>query len=221
MCISFEELMQISKNQYNFEKLVKQMETPLNIIPFVGAGMSCPIYPLWEKFLLSMAEEADRYNEISEMLKKGLFEEAAGELINDMGKRYFDDFMEESFSAKKLLNVSLNGAISVLPHLAQGPVITTNFDRVLEKVYSDASMEFEEKAFGSHAGLINSALSQDSHYLVKLHGDIKESTSWIITLEQYENNYGKDGAIDYSLPIPKILKRTLSGGRSLLFWVAA
>ena len=217
MCISFDELMQIGNNHYNFDKLVEQMKTPLNIIPFVGAGMSCPIYPLWETFLLSMAEEADRYTKISKKLKKGLFEEAAGDLIKDMKKRFFDDFMEMSFSDEKLQNASLDGAILLLPHLTHGPVITTNFDRVLEKVYSDAGMEFEEKAFGSHAGLINSVLSQDSHYLVKLHGDIKESTSWIITLEQYENNYGKNGAIDYSQPIPKILKRTLSGGRSLLF----
>ncbi|QNU65758.1 hypothetical protein EHE19_012650 [Ruminiclostridium herbifermentans] len=128
MSISFEELMQIGNNQFNFEKLVEQMKSPLNIIPFVGAGMSCPIYPLWETFLLNMAKEVDRYNEISEMLKKGLFEEAAGELINDMGKRDFDDFMEMSFDKKKLQNAALDGAVSLLPRLACGPVITTNFD---------------------------------------------------------------------------------------------
>lgn len=214
-----ENLMKIGKNKENFERLVNQMKTHLSIIPFVGAGMSCPVYLQWGQFLLSMASETGMTDRIQELLNhpEGLFEEAAGKLWEELGNRYFFDTLEDEFSPRKLEDASLDGAVSLLPILAQGPVITTNFDRMLEEVYDRAGLSFKEKSLGPQIGTAMKAITQDSHYLIKLHGDVLEHTSWIITLEHYEEYYGYNGKIDYSLPLPKLLQRIFSGGRSLLF----
>jgi hypothetical protein len=217
MEILLENLMKIGRNQENFDRLVDQIKSPLSIIPFVGAGMSSPLYPLWGKFLMKMASETGMTDCIQELLNKGFFEEAAEKLLIELGERYFRDFLEDEFSPKKIIDIPQNGAVSILPLFARGPVITTNFDRLLEEVYQRAANPFKEKTLGAQAGMISHAIVQDNHYLIKLHGDVQESTSWILTLEQYESHYGQNKKVDLSLPLPKILKRLMSGGRSLLF----
>lgn len=46
----FDEIMKIHKNERNF-KLLKTDFKAGRIVPFIGAGFSCPQFPLWEKLI--------------------------------------------------------------------------------------------------------------------------------------------------------------------------
>jgi len=72
--------------------------------------------------------------------------------------------------------------------------------------------------YGARPDMVNRALQQQRRRLLKLHGDWEERTDRILTKSQYEKHYGSADAtkIDFSLPLPRLLKHVLTG-RALLF----
>jgi hypothetical protein len=112
----------------------------------------------------------------------------------------------------------LTGAVSHLPQLAAGPVITTNFDHVLEEAFKQANAQFEREVWGVNAEMATRALNQNRRFVLKIHGDAEDSTNRILTKNDYLKYYdGVDGSgIDFSLPLPSLLQQMLVG-RPLLF----
>jgi len=90
-------------------------------------------------------------------------------------------------------------------------VITTNFDRVLEKVFAKNGQPFEVVVGGAQTVRIANAIRINKHYLLKIHGDVNESTGRILTKREYDKHYtdGPDG-------IPVQLHRIFTS-RVLLF----
>jgi hypothetical protein len=107
-----------------------------------------------------------------------------------------------------------------LPRLAAGPVITTNFDQILEKVFERAQRPFERLVYGRRdAELGTKALHENRRFLVKIHGDVWNESERVLTSSDYQREYsGKVGGsgIDFSLPLPDLLRQMLVG-RPLLF----
>ena len=113
----------------------------------------------------------------------------------------------------------MKGAAAVLPYLPAGPILTTNFDHVIEHVFQTA-----ERGFLPHqviwkpqdAELANRELAQGSTVLVKLHGDVADPDHVILTWSQYESAYGPldrqqtDESMP-TLPLPRLLFRTIAG----------
>ena len=54
-----EAIRDLSENAYILGKLIEQVQTPVGVTPFVGAGLSRPYgFPLWTEFLLKQASHA-------------------------------------------------------------------------------------------------------------------------------------------------------------------
>jgi hypothetical protein len=128
----------LGDNPRNMELLIEQLRTG-GVIPFVGAGMSAPFnFPDWKAFLLKQAPNAQIRKKVNLRLAKGQYEEAAEDLLRIAGTNSFQDAIDATFGPSRLGTLPEDAAVCLLPALCPGPVLTTNFDSVLEKVYEVA-----------------------------------------------------------------------------------
>ena len=174
--------------------LVRQLRSPLGIIPFVGAGMSVPFgFRSWEGILrqAAAAEGPETLAQIEAHLAAGEFEEAAEELWR-RGADSFQLRIESEFN-RPLAESQLRGsALGLLTLLATGPVITTNFDHVVESVFACAGAPFAERILGPEPDRILKALQHNSRVLIKMHGDCEDRHARTFTRSEYEKNYGNE-----------------------------
>ncbi|MFL6212120.1 MAG: SIR2 family NAD-dependent protein deacylase [Pyrinomonadaceae bacterium] len=209
----------IDKNEFMLRELVAQLKSALGVLPFVGAGLSIPFgFKGWQDFLLLQAERAGIGKKIRQRIKQGEYEEAAQDLLTALAYRDFQDALLDEYGDHKLDGITLDGTVTYLPRLASGPVITTNFDRVLEKAFEDCGARFEGIVWGAKIQVAQKAVYQNKRYLLKLHGDVEDRTDRILTLSEYRKNYGMSDAsrLNFKKPLPYLLQ-TLLTGRPVLF----
>ena len=209
-----EALRPLLRSLHNLELLANQVKTGGGIVPFVGAGMSAPYrFKGWGAFLLEHAETYGVKSDVEAMLDKGLYEEAAQLLRDNMGRRDFDNLLPVTFGRKRLPNpMPVGTAVTYLPALAPGPVLTTNYDPVIETVFRSDGRDFEHIVWGAKADIVSRSYRQDMRLLVKLHGDADDSTDRVLTKDDYDRAYG-----DPNGPLPKLLRMIFSAQRPLLF----
>src|SRR5208337_2192698 len=215
----FGEIRSIEKNGDTIRRILEQLRTRLGVIPFVGAGLSIPSgFPGWTDFLITQAQAMGMQGEIAQMLKSGLYEEAAEELERALSPFGFKSAIEDAYGDHVLVGKEISGAVRLIPRLARGPVITTNFDHILERVFDIERSPFELIVCGARPDLISKALQQHRRQLIKLHGDWEESMDRILTKKEYQVHYGgEDGqTVDLNRPLPRMIKTFLTG-RALLF----
>ncbi len=188
------------------------------LIPFIGAGLSIDFgYPSWNKLLEGLAGQAGLTDEVKKLLARHRFEEAA-ESISTTLPNLFDDALRLTFDHHQLKRPIKRGAVRYVPLIACGPVLTTNFDRVIEAAFEDSKRPFAEVFPGSHIREASRALQLSEPFLLKLHGDYLDSESRVLTLTQYVREYGDTEAARANLdhPLPIVLGQAL-GNRPMLF----
>ena len=184
-------LASLADNAINLSLLLKQLKTRLGVAPFVGAGLSVPFgFPAWRPFLESQAPDGTVRQRIADLLDQGQYEEAAEALLAACGENAFQALLEHTFGEHHLLNPLPAAAILQLPRLCTGPVLTTNFDSVLEKVFENARRPFEERILGMNVKALREAFAHSRRVLVKLHGDAADQSSRVLTRSDYERAYG-------------------------------
>lgn len=73
-----------------------------------------------------------------EAVKGYAYDEASQIIWDAMGEKWFNNKIKLFFGKDNISKDRMSGAsVCLLPKIANGPVITTNFDCVLEKVYGD------------------------------------------------------------------------------------
>jgi len=200
--MNFEEIMAFNSpyNQRNINSLIEKIQSNC-IVPYIGAGMSIlfdSAYPSWSGFLNSTSEqylpinEKERYDSLN-------YEEKAEFLYSEIGKITFADHLRDTFGEKHLDREAfdfIHKSIYIIPVIFEnGLLITTNYDRVIEKIYL-----LHEKvltvAHPGHYEALNRALRDGALLLYKIHGDIAEpETSIILSKEQYETAYANPDLI--------------------------
>jgi hypothetical protein len=143
------DVLDFRENRDMVRLLKRQLQSPLGIVPFVGAGMSVPFgFPTWTDFLLAQADLSRVKDDVAALLADGKYEEAAEAVRVARGDLRFNDTLSGQFD-RDLTGVDASrAAIACLPMLACGPVITTNFDTVLEHVFSEKSRPFDKVILG-------------------------------------------------------------------------
>jgi tRNA A-37 threonylcarbamoyl transferase component Bud32 len=213
------EILPLRENAHTLPLLVRELQSPSGVIPFVGAGFSRPMgYPLWSEFLLKQADLAGVKTAIEERIRNGQYEEAAQDLLSCRGVRRFEDAMLHNFGDERLKERELTGPVRVVPYLSTGPIITTNFDSVLEVAFARKGEPFTGIVYGRAVGPVLSALRNNDRLLIKLHGDCTDAEDRVLTLEEYEAAYGSStpSSVDIQKPLPRLLRLVLQN-RSLLF----
>ncbi len=183
------ELLNFHDNAYRIGEICKQRK---KIIPFVGAGVSIGCgYLSWIDLLDKLAEDYFDEEERKKLKDKGdVFEYAdaiAFECGNtDMLMRRVQEIIKSTSERASEIPYLLVSSFSDL-------VVTTNYDTLLENA-SCKSLSGNIKALlPVLKGQMNEAIQLNQRCLLKIHGSVEEITSIILTSEQYDNFYGKDG----------------------------
>lgn len=206
-------------NHANLRRLILQLRTQVGVTPFVGAGLSRPFgYPKWAEFLLAQAHLAGLVPEIEEKMRVQDYEGAAQTLLEARGNRAFNDAISDIYDVVRLAGEPITGAVALLPRFNSGPVVTTNFDRVIEEAFSQAGAEFHNVVWGGNADSATQALQEGKRVLLKIHGDAQERHDRVLTRDDYDRQYGPlPNTPEYIWrPVPRLLLQMLMG-RPLLF----
>ena len=191
-----------------FNRLAERT-TDEQVLPFVGAGMSKQSgFVLWSTFLKELAkEDPELMPRVDELICSGNFEEAAQCVadrfnINILAEQVENYFGREIFEVK--------GPVSLLPFLFKQGCVTTNFDVVLDKAYRENDREFLREYAGEDVKRAPREAANGQHVIFKIHGRADNVQGRVLTSTEYQNAYGKDGAL------PDLLNYLISN-RSLLF----
>jgi len=202
------EILALYDNATRFDKLKKAYKAN-TLSPFLGAGISIPSkYASWTAFLYKLRQESDVSEDtLITFLSQGKYEEAAQALYEDLGATLFNEHLENEYSSDR----EIFGAINYLPLLfTTSSILTTNFDNLLERIFAGKNQGFDSVKSGKYLDEILRQLAEGSRILIKLHGDCKQISDRVLTLDEYNLSYGKD---DY---LERFFNRVLFKG-SLLF----
>lgn len=182
-----EEILLLYDNADRFEKL-KQAYRRGSVIPFVGAGLSIPSgYPGWTEYLYRLCAETNVSEaDLSNLLSRGEYEEAAQILFDALPPNAFDEYLENKFDDDER---PLSGCVRFLPYCFQSSVVTTNFDSVIKRCYDEAEKPFSEELLGVDAIELPRLIGQGKNVLVKLHGKANTARSRVLTKVEYDRCY--------------------------------
>jgi hypothetical protein len=203
-----------------FQEMVLSIQRK-KIAPFVGAGL-CTIvplrYPLWGqalKEIIARLEDLD-LKDVEDLIAKFKYLEAA-EILIGKDPTQFINYINDRFSLRRDFTKDdvFVSTLKLLPQIASGCVITTNYDKVIEQVFKYSSKPFEGFMFGKqpNSRFVTNLIRGDRSIL-KLHGNVGEPDSYILSLSQYNEAYGK--TVDWKKPLPKTLRQIFIS-HSLLF----
>lgn len=188
----------------------RQGRSGLGLVPFVGAGLSAGFgFKDWRSLLLGAAPPGLR-KEVRELLDANDYEGAAEALLVELGADGFQNMVAVEAGDRRLSSQALrSGTLALLPLLADGPVVTTNFDRLLEHAFAANGRGFESVVSGPRPDLIVDALHGNRRVLIKLHGDWQDRVGRTFARSDYEAHYGDDK--------PAQKRELLDGAQRLLF----
>jgi hypothetical protein len=214
-----DEILGLGDNLVAFEALQQTARGPVGVIPFVGAGLGVPYgFPPWTPLLRELGTRYGVRDEIDAHLAAARYEEAADALVRKAGREPLNARLKMLYGERVLEGKVFRGAVTRLPALARGPVVTTNFDRLLEHVFEAAGEPFVERLSGTQSDLFAEALHTGARYLLKLHGDVLDTRNRVLTLAEYDAHYGGRTVddVDFTRSLPKMLE-CIFGTRTLLF----
>ena len=179
------------------------------ILPFVGAGMSKPLdFVMWRQFIEDVARiDLALLKTVKRLINAGDYEGAAQCICETQNENRLAEQIENYFDRQYF---EVQGPVQLLPLFFQLGCVTTNFDRVLEKIFEEKGHEFVTTYAGQQIldAPRNSANSQ--HALFKLHGHANSANGRILTTNEYDQAYSNDAAL------PRLME-FLASNRSFLF----
>lgn len=198
------------ENEAVYERLRNTIKFGATVVPFVGAGFSVAAgCPSWSDYIIQQSIRAHmNEDDVRQRLAAGEHEFVMAEVIAAQSLNVFRREFKSSFENRRI-SPALSPS-SEFVGLLSGAMITTNFDRILESCLEDQKAPFREKVVGNeNTGRFVKSIYTGEKYLLKLHGNIDEQKNRVLTLEEYEENYGAN-EIDYSKQIPKTLRKIFS-----------
>jgi hypothetical protein len=189
-------------NKQRFEQLCT-LAKDQKMIPFIGAGMSIPSgMPSWTSFLTDLCNYADagfNKQEFDNFLQTGQYEEAATSLFDHIPLPLFNERFENTYRLPK--NRNIEGTIRFLPMTFSSIVITTNFDNILEKIFMSQNLEFHAVLEGPEIAKYRGCKDETKRFLLKIHGDHKDTNKRVLTKDEYENFYSSTAAAKEELAL--------------------
>lgn len=180
------------------------------IAPFIGAGLCAPLkFPSWSQALKEIRAKFDDIDlhSVDDLIESKCYLEAA-EILYNQDRRTFMNYVSDRFVINPNYTKTdlLIGALQYLPQIAHGCVITTNFDKTLEKVFEIESKSFQGFMYGiqPRTTFIKDLIKGD-RCLLKLHGNVGDEESYVFTSNQYNQAYGNP--LSFSETLPKTLRQ--------------
>ena len=196
----FDKIMEYSpENKTVFEEL-SALCIDKKIVPYIGAGLSCFAgFPTWIKFLNTLYNEC--FDEYIPEDKNINFFELADKIEEELGgeeelyKRIYSTYggNHKDGDWKSIIKKAGDNseAVSFIPKLFFGPIITTNFDQILEHIHQNTPDFFVALPRESDLEKIEQAKHKRKRFLYKIHGCVSKAQSIVFTGNQYEKEYNK------------------------------
>lgn len=169
------------------------------IAPFVGAGLSRACgYPMWGEALRKLAQKLEGlgFPDIEPLMAQYDYLQAA-QVLHAAAPDQVQNFIKTEFRKRG----AILGPIRLLPELAKGCIVTTNFDSVIEDLFSDLQQGLDGYMYGTQPGnAFVQRLLRGERCILKLHGDARQENSYVFTQAQYEAAYGQSLAFQNQLP---------------------
>lgn len=187
------------------------------IAPFVGAGLSKPCgYPMWGEALRKIAQKLDGLNvQDIELLMAQYDYQQVAQVLHDAAAQQVQHFIKTEFRQRR----AINGPVRLLPELANGCIVTTNFDTVIEDLFREKGQPLDGYMHGTQAGNnFVQRLLRGERCILKLHGDAGQDNTHVFTQAQYQVAYGGAGGEPFAFQnqLPKALRQIFIS-HSLLF----
>lgn len=190
-------------------RLLCEKQAQGRVMPFVGAGMSIPSgFKSWRQLLKDLCVDSPALLARTEQnIQAFSYEDAAQDICDTLGA----DALHHDIDAHLGVNgFELSGPIRLLPKCFGSGCITTNLDRVLERVYTAAANPFLDRVWGQRLKQQQGLVHPDENKLFKLHGTADENGDRVITRKEYEQTYANEIAL-------KTVLDRLTANRHLLF----
>ncbi|MEW5623404.1 SIR2 family protein [Pseudomonas putida] len=169
------------------------------IAPFVGAGLSksCE-YPMWGDALRKIAQRLDGLGvqDIEPLMQQYDYLQAA-QVLYEASAQQVEHFIRTEFQQRH----AIRGPVTLLPDLASGCIVTTNFDTVIEDLFREKGQPLDGYMHGTQAGNnFVQRLLRGERCILKLHGDAGQPNTHVFTQAQYQAAYGEPLAFQNQLP---------------------
>ena len=201
----------------NTENTLLELVTSYNKNPdrfafFVGAGLSQPLFPSWKNLLylfLEQAKEGDlsySESELAELIERGeSYLDVADTLVDSIGSTRYRDIMESIFD-KDFSENEVPEAYQTLMNLAPKIIITTNYDRIPE-IAGKGKYRINTNKNAPEATRF---FSDNKSTVFKLHGDIIDQSSIVLTTTDYRR-------VMHSNQSTRLLMNSLLSTKTLIF----
>lgn len=170
------------------------------IVPYIGAGMSAfagfipnlrdrNLFPTWTSLIGAKYSEYFK----DKALPKDLID-AADEIEKAMGKEDFYEYIRITMGGNlneewaEILKEAENQAISVIPKLFFCPMVTTNFDQIVERIY-EGHEENISVSFPYHTENLDHAIGERRQLLYKIHGCVSDAPNIVLAKSKYDEVY--------------------------------
>ncbi|MGL4603934.1 MAG: SIR2 family NAD-dependent protein deacylase [Iodobacter sp.] len=187
------------------------------IAPFVGAGLSKACgYPMWGEALRKVAQKLNGLGvqDIEPLMAKYDYLQAA-QVLHDAAEEQVRHFIKTEFRQRG----AIIGPVRLLPELANGCIVTTNFDTAIEDLFRDLKQPLDGYMHGTQAGNnFVQRLLRGERCILKLHGDAGQANTHVFTQAQYQAAYGGAGGEPFAFQnqLPRALRQIFIS-HSLLF----
>ena len=218
--MTFEDIMSLTPaNKTNYEALREAIKKH-TVVPFVGAGMSYPYYPLWNKALQKLQEKIapERMDAVNKELASVTTEiERCDILERNLGKRATCRELCNLFSLSKF-DVKKAGvdtqAASLFPRLfPREPLLTTNLERMQEEIFRHYDVPFDSVLNPTDSDILTVLKQKRAHGILYLHGcvsgDLTDYSRLVFSKSQYDKHYQDN------TPLVKELRNWMNGAQLL------
>lgn len=192
LAMNFEEILSYyPHNKESYSELLGRCKSGY-AVPYIGAGLSVFAgLPTWWRLLKTLQEECpDKSFSLSNpLLAANEIEKQLGDKFLDIVKQEFHYYDDNKWWRDTLTDRNAaSQAISVIPKLFRGPIITSNYDKFIEAIHN-----FDiDVALPDDIEILNDTSQEIKHLIYKVHGCISKPESIILTGNSYDRYYESD-----------------------------
>lgn len=204
--------MSIESQDIFLELVSNYHSNPGKFIFFIGAGLSQPLFPAWGSLLKqfsTLIKKSDTNFDESEILKfienGESYLDVAEACVDAMGPARYREVMENIFDIE-LKEENIPEGYKALMALAPKAIVTTNYDRIPD-VAGKGLYRINTNKTAAEA---SRSLNAGKHFVFKMHGDINDHSSLVLTASDYQK-------IIHSNQSTQLLLKSLLSTKILIF----
>jgi SIR2-like domain len=206
----------VSENLYLEDLLRLYQKNPDGIAFFVGAGLSMPLFPSWQKLLTDMVDLCEKNTPVTKKdaknykgkIKKGEdYLGIASACEKALGKTEYNRFLQKQID-KEISFDYIPANYKELINLKPKIIVTTNFDKIPETLITENNkFEVCNNQHISHCERYN---KESRPFILKLHGCISSMNSIVFTNDDFDQ-------IIHNKPDVKIFMQSLLSTKTFVF----